>query len=241
MNPASTASTATAATAATASMRRPSASGRLGRAGVGPGFTVTELLVTIAIIGVLIGISFPLLRGARESGRRAACLSNLRSQAAGVIGYVQANRELLPKASAYIDVPKLDLGLADALRAFLDAPMPVAVDGTITSPQPWRCPSDPGLHRVTGGSYEYVAGRIMAEAELFGIAENVQADVSIHFRERAPGASIILDAGAPFIEDNGMQATRWHPGAGAEADQSSPNARLGAYLDGHADWGSGGS
>ena len=41
-------------------------------------FTLIELLVVIGIIGVLLGILLPTVGRARESGRRAACLANLR-------------------------------------------------------------------------------------------------------------------------------------------------------------------
>jgi len=42
------------------------------------GFTLIELLVVIAIMALLLAIFLPALRLARERGRRAVCLSNLR-------------------------------------------------------------------------------------------------------------------------------------------------------------------
>lgn len=45
------------------------------------GFTLIEALVVIAVIAVLVGILVPTLGAARESGRSAVCMSNLRQAA----------------------------------------------------------------------------------------------------------------------------------------------------------------
>lgn len=51
------------------------------------GFTLVELLVTIALIGVLVGMMMPALQYARESGRRTACLNNVSQIAKAMVGY----------------------------------------------------------------------------------------------------------------------------------------------------------
>lgn len=52
------------------------------------GFTLIELLVVIAIIGVLIGLILPAINGAREAGRKAQCLSNMKNVTLGIVNYV---------------------------------------------------------------------------------------------------------------------------------------------------------
>ena len=55
------------------------------------GFTLIELLVVIAIIAILMGILMPTLNRAREQGRRAVCLANLRQLMMAWIMYADDN------------------------------------------------------------------------------------------------------------------------------------------------------
>jgi prepilin-type N-terminal cleavage/methylation domain-containing protein len=55
------------------------------------GFTLVELLVVIAIIALLMAILMPALNRARELGRRAVCLGNLKQLALAWVMYADEN------------------------------------------------------------------------------------------------------------------------------------------------------
>jgi prepilin-type N-terminal cleavage/methylation domain-containing protein/prepilin-type processing-associated H-X9-DG protein len=60
-------------------------------------FTLIELLVVISIIALLIAILLPALGKARETGRLAQCLSNVRQNSVGMYSYASDNKgNLLP-------------------------------------------------------------------------------------------------------------------------------------------------
>ncbi|MCP4260909.1 MAG: prepilin-type N-terminal cleavage/methylation domain-containing protein [Planctomycetes bacterium] len=63
-------------------------------------FTLIELLVVIAIVAVLMAILFPALKRAREQGRRAVCLSNLKQLALAWTMYADENDDKIVNGEA---------------------------------------------------------------------------------------------------------------------------------------------
>ena len=62
---------------------------------VGPeGFTIVEVLVVIAILGILVALLLPAVQAARESARRSQCSNNLRQIGIGLQNFESAKRGL---------------------------------------------------------------------------------------------------------------------------------------------------
>ena len=60
------------------------------------GFTLIELLVVIAIIAILAAILFPVFARARESGKRAKCISNLKQLIVSLHMYADDHKDRYP-------------------------------------------------------------------------------------------------------------------------------------------------
>ncbi|MFB3881050.1 MAG: prepilin-type N-terminal cleavage/methylation domain-containing protein [Armatimonadota bacterium] len=126
------------------------------------GFTLIELLVVIAIIGILAAMVFPVFARARESARKAVCLSNVKNIALAIQMYLADNNDTLPPAEQrtealdYLGLAVGRCGCADKLgdncnmRNLANPYLtwPVLLDEYVKNRDVWRCPSA----RMVGGA-----------------------------------------------------------------------------------------
>ncbi len=66
------------------------------------GFTLVELLVVLAIIGVLVALLLPAVQSARASARRIKCASNLRQLGLGVLQFVDVHDGHWPHLAGHV-------------------------------------------------------------------------------------------------------------------------------------------
>ncbi|MEN0109274.1 MAG: DUF1559 domain-containing protein [Planctomycetota bacterium] len=141
-------------------------------------FTLVELLVVVAIIGVLVALLLPAVQAAREAARRGRCTNQLRNVALACLNFESA-RGVLPPASVNAPVefdnsigwqvlilPYLEEGALTASISSADAEDAETLDlANRTTVPVYLCPTDPDIESERGRKFDI---QVMSYAGVLG-------------------------------------------------------------------------
>ena len=212
-------------------------------------FTLIELLVVIAIIAILAAILFPVFARARESARRASCLSNLKQVGLGVMMYTQDYDEKYPRAIQKNErVLEID-GIKDASfsgdRAWYWMKI---IYPYIKSVQVFRCPSSSsedvtqgnyGANRTVMGYYSDATqslASVDSPASTYMIMDSGAYMIQASRAASSPNSYWYFPGTSQFVGDSasdlGMTGWRIHD---FEVGRHFDGANM-SFADGHAKW-----
>lgn len=210
-------------------MTRHETRGRCGKAARWAGFTLVELLVVVAIIGVLAALLMPALQQARRAAYASTCMGNLRQNTAAWHMYLDDNAGYFPYFGSYTWLLYIYGGgdgtwtkaehpaKARPLRPYL------GIDESFHCPADVGSFGDPPSYEVVGNSYPWnaVLGRLYGfQRSLHGINVN---------KVRNPSLTVLV------MEDPVLRYWYGYPGAIHWHYRGKTQGLIG-FVDGHVDW-----
>ena len=188
------------------------------------GFTLIELLIVIAIIAILAGILLPAFLTAREKGRQAVCMNNLKQIYLALELYADDNGEAYPCASGTVAWDAVNP--ITGTHSWMQQLFPYVTNKLI-----YKCPSD------TRYDYSYFLGARAAYIVSDGFASVLRKRISYtsafvlagDTMEFGPVDSDKDDYTQNCVggEANGTPAVEWRMHAGGQNI---------IFADGHCQW-----
>lgn len=149
-------------------------------------FSLIELLVTIAIMAILVGLLMPALGRSKAQAYNSSCVNNLRQLGIATRLYAEDNQERLPSAEILptqpIDPQNRLPRICDLLASYIGRTAGTNTNNVTV----FKCPADKkGWFAAEGSSYEW-------NAELNGnLIDQIQTDHAFLLLERGnPSAGV---------------------------------------------------
>jgi len=176
------------------------------------GFTLIELLVVIAILALLMGILMPALRSVKEQGKKAVCLSHVKSLITGIHAYATDYDGNIPSSIKYMNASLSFF----AWQNYDDPPRWILLGrlygtGMIKDPEIFYCPSQKnevlkkGRREEEDGGWNWTSpngNESRAISYHYGLLAEIRSDTSLELESMKLSAlknrALICDAFMPF-------------------------------------------
>ena len=205
------------------------------------GFTVIELLVTVAVIGLLVALLLPSVNAARESARRAQCASRLRQVGLSLHGYHGLHRtfpagshnswswltHILPQMDQQVLYEQYDfrrLPFDEPNSEYLDANLPLVL-----------CPSDPHSERIHSssglGGLQFAHTNYLGSLAVGSSRGMFPYDQGIRMSKVTDGTSKTLHVGERGVVFDGVNTHGWWTWGEATSIATTQPFQPGGYDD----------